>query len=225
LTPIRDLSSAVPWRRSLRASRERRAATARHRRRLLRGRAGALATGLALTGLAGVAAAQDGAVGGGASPATAAAPASSAAPGVDVRALQRRLGVTVDGVIGPKTRRAIKRFQRRHGLVADGIVGPRTRRALGLPAVRRAPRAAVKGSRVTAPSATLARIARCESGGDPTAVSADGRYRGKYQFSRATWRALGGTGDPAEAPEAEQDARAAELLEREGTAPWPSCGA
>ena len=69
----------------------------------------------------------------------------------------------------------------------------------------------------------LERIARCESGGDPTAVSADGRYRGKYQFDRATWRSLGGSGDPADAPEAEQDHRAARLHVRQGTAPWPSC--
>jgi hypothetical protein len=54
-------------------------------------------------------------------------------------------------------------------------------------------------------------------------VSADGRYRGKYQFDRATWRALGGSGDPAAAPEAEQDQRAADLLAREGASPWPSC--
>ena len=229
MTPHRDLSSTVPWRRSLRASRERRAAVARRRRRLLRGRAGALMTGLALTGLAGVAAAQDGIVAGGASPAgdgadtAAASPATS--PAVDVRALQRRLGVTVDGVMGPRTRRAVKRFQRRHGLEPDGVVGPRTRRALGLPGVSRTSRSAVKGTRVAAPSTTLARIAECESEGDPTAVSADGRYRGKYQFDRATWRALGGSGDPADAPEAEQDERAAALLTRSGTAPWPSCAA
>jgi peptidoglycan hydrolase-like protein with peptidoglycan-binding domain len=229
VTPHRDLSSTVHWRRSLRASRERRAAAARRRRRHLRGRAGALVTGLALTGLAGVAVAQDGIVAGGASPVTdgadtAAAPATTSST-VNVRALQRRLGVTVDGVMGPETRRAVKRFQRRHGLKPDGVVGPRTRRALGLPAVSRTPRSGVKATRVAAPSATLARIADCESGGDPTAVSADGQYRGKYQFDRATWRALGGSGDPAEATEAEQDERAAALLARSGTAPWPSCAA
>jgi murein DD-endopeptidase MepM/ murein hydrolase activator NlpD len=37
----------------------------------------------------------------------------------------------IDGVAGPKTRRAVVRFQRRAGLAADGVVGPRTRRALG----------------------------------------------------------------------------------------------
>jgi peptidoglycan hydrolase-like protein with peptidoglycan-binding domain len=37
----------------------------------------------------------------------------------------------IDGVQGPKTRRAILMFQRRHGLAVDGIAGPRTRAALG----------------------------------------------------------------------------------------------
>ena len=50
----------------------------------------------------------------------------------DVRALQRKVGVAADGVFGPATQRAVKRWQRRHGLVADGIVGPQTRSAMGL---------------------------------------------------------------------------------------------
>jgi hypothetical protein len=72
--------------------------------------------------------------------------------------------------------------------------------------------------------ALLERIAACESGGDPTAISRDGRHRGKYQFSLDTWRSLGGRGDPAEASEALQDRLALELYRREGTDPWPSCG-
>ena len=71
---------------------------------------------------------------------------------------------------------------------------------------------------------TLDAIAACGSGGDPTAVSSDGTYRGKYQFTRSTWAAMGGSGDPAAAPEAEQDQRAAALLAQRGTAPWPVCG-
>lgn len=46
--------------------------------------------------------------------------------GAEVKELQRRLGITADGVFGPKTEAAVKAFQRRHGLVADGKVGPKT---------------------------------------------------------------------------------------------------
>jgi len=73
-------------------------------------------------------------------------------------------------------------------------------------------------------SATLNAIASCESGGDPTVVSADGAYHGKYQFSTGTWASVGGSGDPAAAPEAEQDYRAALLYARGGSSPWPICG-
>lgn len=72
--------------------------------------------------------------------------------------------------------------------------------------------------------ATLESIAACESGGDPTAVSSGGDYRGKYQFDYGTWAAVGGSGDPAAAPEAEQDYRAALLYSRSGPSPWPVCG-
>ena len=72
--------------------------------------------------------------------------------------------------------------------------------------------------------ATLESIASCESGGDPTAVSSDGTYRGKFQFDYGTWESVGGTGDPAAASEAEQDYRAALLYSRSGSSPWPVCG-
>lgn len=72
--------------------------------------------------------------------------------------------------------------------------------------------------------ATLESIASCESGGNPAAVSSDGSYRGKYQFSYGTWASVGGSGDPAVAPEAEQDYRAALLYASSGSSPWPICG-
>lgn len=65
-------------------------------------------------------------------------------------------------------------------------------------------------------------IAQCESGGDPTATN--GPYRGKYQFDQQTWNSVGGSGDPAAAPEAEQDQRAAMLQAQRGNSPWPVCG-
>jgi hypothetical protein len=72
--------------------------------------------------------------------------------------------------------------------------------------------------------ATLDAIAACESGDDPTAVSADGTYGGKYQFDYGTWASVGGSGDPAAASVAEQDYRAALLYARSGTSSWPICG-
>ena len=74
-------------------------------------------------------------------------------------------------------------------------------------------------------SPQLEAIAQCESGGDPPAIGGGGLYRGKYQFSYGTWQSVGGSGDPAAAPEAEQDRRAAILLARSGTGQWPVCGA
>jgi transglycosylase-like protein/putative Flp pilus-assembly TadE/G-like protein len=69
-------------------------------------------------------------------------------------------------------------------------------------------------------AANLARIAQCESGGNPRIVSPDGVHRGKYQFDIPTWQSVGGTGDPAAAPEAEQDQRAFLLFKMRGYQPW-----
>lgn len=73
-------------------------------------------------------------------------------------------------------------------------------------------------------SSTLDAIAACESGGDPTAVSADGTYHGLYQFDYGTWASVGGSGDPAAASPAEQTYRAALLYSQSGSSPWPICG-
>jgi hypothetical protein len=78
--------------------------------------------------------------------------------------------------------------------------------------------------RPVAVPAHLQAIAQCESGGDPTAIGGGGLYRGKYQFSIATWQAVGGSGDPAAAPEAEQDRRAILLYDASGPGQWPVCG-
>ncbi|QEC50784.1 hypothetical protein FSW04_15385 [Baekduia soli] len=73
-------------------------------------------------------------------------------------------------------------------------------------------------------SPALRAIAACESGGDPRAIGGGGAFRGKYQFTYATWAAVGGSGDPAAAPEAEQDRRAAALYATAGAGQWPVCG-
>jgi len=79
--------------------------------------------------------------------------------------------------------------------------------------------------RLNAPTAspTMQAIAQCESGGNPATDTGNGFY-GKYQFTLATWQAVGGSGNPAQAPEAEQDRRAAMLYASAGAGQWPVCG-
>jgi peptidoglycan hydrolase-like protein with peptidoglycan-binding domain len=141
--------------------------------------------------------------------------------GAAVRSVQAQLGISADGVFGAQTERAVKRFQRSHDLVPDGIVGPLTRGGLGLKPF--SSRSVRRTSSVSIPP-VLSRIAECESGGNPRAISPGGQYRGKYQFSVGTWRNLGGSGDPADAPEWLQDRLALKLYRLRGTAPWPNCG-
>ena len=206
-----DAARTIAYRRSLRASRVRRTAAAIRRRRIFRGRGSLLAvTAGLLFASGGAVAAQHSGSG-----------QRSGMSSATIAAAQQALGVPADGIVGPVTRAATKRFQRKNGLTVDGVIGPQTLAALGVAA-----KANGKGVRAAAASGAdpvLARIARCESGGNPTAVSANGRYHGKYQFSKATWRDLGGTGSPAAASEAEQDRMAAKLLRQRGTSPWPSC--
>jgi uncharacterized protein YabE (DUF348 family) len=83
--------------------------------------------------------------------------------------------------------------------------------------------AAASTAVVSADGLNWAALARCESGGRPDAVSASGTYRGLYQFSRATWAGVGGTGDPAAASVAEQTMRAQMLYARSGAGQW-GCG-
>jgi hypothetical protein len=211
--PTIDLANPGPWLEARRRSRTRRAETARRRRRLRLSRGGAAALLAGMTLAAGAAVAQDQTQTSG----------SSTRAGGSVVALQKALGIPADGVYGPQTAAAVRTFQRNHGLAVDGVAGPATMSALGISGSA-APSAPSGAGTSGAPGATLAKIAQCESGGDPTAVSASGTYRGKYQFSRETWADLGGSGDPAAASEAEQDRMAAKLYAQRGSAPWPVCG-
>lgn len=46
--------------------------------------------------------------------------------GDEVKIVQKKLGLTVDGVFGPKTEAAVKEFQKKNGIYPDGMVGPKT---------------------------------------------------------------------------------------------------
>jgi hypothetical protein len=211
--PNVDPANHVPWLESKRRSRARRAEARKARSRSRRRKTGAIVAAATLTFAAGGALAHNN-IGS----------TSVHEAGSSVSRLQSLLGITPDGVYGPNTRRAVRNYQRNHGLTVDGIAGPVTLASLGLasPGATRSTSSASAGT--TAPSATLSRIAMCESSGNPAAVNPTGEYRGKYQFSMETWREFGGSGDPAAAPEAEQDRIAAALLAARGTSPWPVCG-
>ena len=229
MSPHTDLAAPARWRASLQRSQERRVAATRRRRRRFRGRTLVIAAVTSVTALSGVALAAT----------TRATPSKSStraatltvgSSGSAVKRLQRKLHVQATGYYGPLTKRAVKHFQRSRGLTADGVAGPATLRALGI-RVKSAQYSNGGTSPTTTPGAggstrvpaVLQRIARCESGGNPHAISRSGRYRGKYQFDKATWQRWGGTGDPAQAPESVQDHVALKLYKARGTAPWPNC--
>lgn len=79
----------------------------------------------------------------------------------------------------------------------------------------------------------LASVGDCESGTRDlrtglTAISPNGRWRGRYQFGIPTWQAAGGKGDPIDASWLEQAYRAVRWRQKIGNphqpAGWPVCG-
>ena len=77
----------------------------------------------------------------------------------------------------------------------------------------------------------LARLARCESGGNPRIVSSSGKYHGLYQFDQRTWNGVASRVAPeyigirpSAAPPEVQNAMARGLHAERGRRPWPVCG-
>lgn len=124
-------------------------------------------------------------------------------------AVESRQAVAEEQLTAPVTR-----------IVADG-----TKAAPAAPAAPRAASpSAPRQSTGGADGLNWSALARCESGGNPRAVSSSGKYRGLYQFSMATWQGVGGSGDPAAASAGEQTHRAQLLYNRSGAGQWPHCG-
>ena len=144
----RDLTDPDVWVRSGWRSRARREAAAHKNEMPAPSPRGlSLAALLALTGVP-AAGAISGALGGSGGAEAQAKPAT-ASRGSGVSALQRMLGVSADGVFGPETQKAVKRYQRSHGLTADGIAGPQTRSKLGMgpgPVLKRGGQARASGA-------------------------------------------------------------------------------
>jgi peptidoglycan hydrolase-like protein with peptidoglycan-binding domain len=144
--------------------------------------------------------------------------------GSRVVSLQRYLHVRpASGYYGPLTRAAVRRWQARHHHRVSGSVGPWLWGAVtGHRAATNRSRPPSRSDNRVA-SLNWRALARCESGGNPRAVNPAGYY-GLYQFSRSTWRGVGGSGLPSHASSAEQTRRAQTLFSRTGARSWPHCG-
>lgn len=116
-------------------------------------------------------------------------------------------------------------FYRNAGSSMIFYAGPTMNRAITLAEWQAAgsPSPDVRGIESGIPSSTWEALARCESGGNPRAVSASGRYHGLYQFSTSTWSSIGGSGLPSQATPDEQTERAILLQARSGWGQWPHC--
>jgi peptidoglycan hydrolase-like protein with peptidoglycan-binding domain len=136
----RDLADAGPWELSLGRSRARRRAaqlqfvpTGSRAKRISIGTLAALTVGPTASVASGGQTALN-ASAPGPEPATTTEHAivlSSGSEGRQVRLLQAALGgVKVDGIFGPETEEAVRRFQASRGLAVDGIAGPLTTAAL-----------------------------------------------------------------------------------------------
>jgi hypothetical protein len=135
---------------------------------------------------------------------TAAAALKKGDRGPNVAKVQRWLNQPDDGIFGPATKAAVKRFQRRQGLTVDGVVGPATWAAL-----RRGHRAAKR--RTTSSTRVRSRGGAVRSLQRRLGITADGVFGPateaavkRFQRRRgltadgivgpATWAALGRPG-------------------------------
>lgn len=82
--------------------------------------------------------------------------------GDDVKAVQKAVGVTADGIFGPSTETAVRKYQEERGLQVDGIVGPATVKAINNKTPKPEDKAPAK-KKCSLPSGVLKRGAKGEA--------------------------------------------------------------
>lgn len=126
----------------------------------------------------------------------------------------------LDGVTSTAVRQTEKRTTQKTRTVKKKTVVKKTQH-LKKRATRSDDRPAASGKANL--SGAWAKVANCESSGNPKAVNPAGYY-GLFQFDLRTWRSVGGSGNPTNASAAEQLMRAKKLYAQRGASPWPVCG-
>lgn len=129
----------------------------------------------------------------------------------------------------PLGKNAVKKTNHDDGVICKQVKKLRAAVAAAQPASEPATVATEVAAPAAAPVSTgggaggdLASIRACESGGDYATNTGNGYY-GAYQFDLQTWQAAGGTGNPASASPAEQDAVAAAWIAAGHRSAWPNC--
>lgn len=160
--------------------------------------------------------------------------------GPSVAHVQRAVGAHADGAYGSQTQSLVKSFQAKHGLMVDGIAGPQTEGALfgsqtsgsktghsssshktgSTGTSSKSSSSTSKGSSSSGGSSLPASIKQCESHGNYHARNSSSGAGGAYQIMPSTWRAYGGSGDPASASPAQQDQIASKIYSSGGASQW-----
>ncbi|MFT4300112.1 MAG: ubiquitin-like domain-containing protein [Aeromicrobium sp.] len=138
----------------------------------------------------------------------------------DPEAYEGQKTVVTPGTVGKATEKV-------NVVIADGQVRDRIvlERTVTTEPVTQVEKHGTKEPETVVGDDVWAKLAQCESGGRPNAVSANGLYHGLYQFSVGTWKAVGGSGLPSQASAEEQTMRAQMLQARSGWGQWPHCSA
>jgi len=131
-------------------------------------------------------------------------------------------GRSVDREAIARNRVVRKQRATRSGTRARIAPAPRPATPLRSKGTPPGPRAVTAAANAGGDELIWQRLRNCEAGGRYNANSGNGYY-GAYQFSAGTWRSLGFSGLPHQAPPEIQDQAARKLQARSGWGQWPAC--